>query len=204
MRSASDNAAIRRLAAASFFALAASAHAAHGELAGLGNGRFAAFGDGIIHVTAWSAPLVAAVAVGLWCMAFPWRRAWLLPVAYAAAVAAGAYQGAGASLTPALGTLVVATVILLGMLVYGARILPMVVALAIAVAFGAVHGYAHGAHAGAVPFREFVMGAAVATLGLSIAGMALGLMLRIASRFGMRVAGAAIAAAGLWFAFGAH
>jgi len=119
-------------------------------------------------------------------------------------VAAGAYQGAGATLTPALGTLVVATVILLGMLVYGARILPMVVALAIAVAFGAVHGYAHGAHAGAVPFREFVMGAAVATLGLGIAGMALGLMLRIASRFGMRIAGAAIAAAGLWFAFGAH
>ena len=31
-----------------------------------------------------------------------------------------------------------------------------------------------------------------------------GYMLRIASRFGMRAAGAAIAAAGLWFAFGAH
>jgi hydrogenase/urease accessory protein HupE len=80
----------------------------------------------------------------------------------------------------------------------------MIVALAIAVAFGAVHGYAHGAQAGAVPFRDYVIGATVATLGLSIAGMALGVMLRIASRFGMRFAGAAIAAAGLWFAFGAH
>jgi len=204
MRSASDNPAVRRLAAASCFALAASAHAAHGELVGFGNGKFAGFGDGIIHVTAWSAPLLAALAVGLWCMAFPWRRAWLLPVAYAGAVAGGAYQGAGASLTPALGTLVVATVVLLGMLVYGSRILPMIVALAIVVAFGAVHGYSHGAQAGAVPFRDYVIGATVATLGLSIAGMALGVMLRIASRFGMRFAGAAIAAAGLWFAFGAH
>jgi urease accessory protein len=204
MKSAMGNQAVRRLAAASCSALAASAHAAHGELAGLGNGRMAAFGDGIIHVTAWSAPLVAALAVGLWCMAYPWRRAWLLPVAYAAAVAGGAYQGAGAPLTPALGTLVVATVVLLGMLVYGSRILPMIVALAIVVAFGAVHGYAHGAQAGAVPFRDYVIGATVATLGLSVAGMALGVMLRIASRFGMRIAGAAIAAAGLWFAFGAH
>lgn len=204
MKSASDTSAVRRLAAASCFALAASAHAAHGELAGLGDGRLAAFGDGIIHVTAWSAPLVAALAVGLWCMAFPWRLAWLLPVAYAAAVAAGAYQGTGASLTPALGTMVVATVVLLGMLVYGSRILPMIVAVAIVVAFGAVHGYSHGAQAGAVPFRDYVAGAVAATLGLSIAGMALGLMLRIGSRFGMRVAGAAIAAAGLWFAFGSH
>jgi len=196
MRPTARIVAFRRLLAAACFPVAAVAHAAHGDIAG--------FGDGVIHVTAWSAPLLAAVAVGLWCMAFPWRRAWLLPVAYAAAVAAGAYRGAGASLTPALGTLVVATVILLGMLVYGARILPMVVALAIAVAFGAIHGYSHGAQAGTGVFRDYVAGASVATLGLSIAGMALGLMLRIVSRYGMRVAGAAIAAAGLWFAFGAH
>jgi urease accessory protein len=119
-------------------------------------------------------------------------------------VAAGAYQGAGAPLTPALGTLVVATVVLLGLLVYGTRLLPIIVALVIVVAFGAVHGYSHGAQAGAVTFRDYVIGAAAATLGLSIAGMALGLMLRIGSRFGMRVAGAAIAAAGLWFAFGSR
>ena len=197
MKPTARSTAFRRIVgAASLLPLATAAHAAHGELAG--------FGDGVIHVTAWSAPLLAAVAVGLWSMAFPWRRAWLLPVAFAAAVAGGAYRGAGAALTPTLGTLIVATVILLGMLVYGSRILPMVVALAIVVAFGAVHGYSHGAQAGTGAFRDYVLGAAVATLGLSVAGMAIGMMLRVVSRHGMRVAGAAIAAAGLWFAFGAH
>ena len=40
------------------------------------------------------------------------------------------------------------------------------------------------------------------SLLVHLAGMGLGLMLRIASRYGLRVAGALIAAAGVWFAVG--
>jgi len=195
MRSAAPSTAFGRLLAAASLVVASVAHAAHGEIAD--------FGDGVLHVFAWSGPMLGAIAVGLWSMAYSWRRAWLLPVAFAAAVAAGAYGGAGEKLTPTVGTLIVATVILLGMLVYGSRTLSIPSAFAIVVVFGAIHGYSHGAQAGAGDFGRYVLGAASATLALCVAGMAAGLMLRLVSRHGMHVAGAAIAAAGLWFAVGA-
>lgn len=185
------------LPAAACAAAAGAARAAHGDIAG--------FGDGVLHVIAWSAPLVAAVAIGIWSMAYPWRRTWLIVAAFALAVGGGAMAGRGAVAgDPAVDTLVVASVVLLGLLIFGSRVLSLPSALAIAIVFGAIHGFDHGPEAGASgAFDDYVVGLAVATLFLSIAGMGIGMMARVATRHGMRVAGAAVAAAGIWFAVGA-
>jgi len=76
-------------------------------------------------------------------------------------------------------------------------------AVAICLVFGAFHGYAHGTEAGTSgDFNAYLGGIAIATVFLHLAGMGLGLMLRVASLYGLRIAGALIAAAGVWFAVG--
>jgi len=175
--------------------VAALAHAGHGDIAGLG--------DGILHVTSGLDHMLAAVAIGVWSMAYPWRRAWLLPAAFVAAMAAAAWAGIGHAKFDAAELMIVATLILLGALIMRANALSVAGAVAICLAIGAVHGYAHGTEAGSSgDFRAYIAGIVVATAILHVAGMALGLMLRLSSRYGMRVAGALVAAAGVWFAFG--
>ena len=176
-------------------ALAAPAYAGHGDIAGLG--------DGILHVTSGVVPMIAAVAVGIWGMANPWRRGWLLPVAFVAAMAAGAFAGLGRPREEIAGAMVVASLVVLGALILRAKAFSVPGAVVICLAFGAVHGYVHGTEAGTSgDTTAYVAGLAIATAVLHVAGMALGLMLRLASRYGLRAAGALVAIAGLWFATG--
>jgi urease accessory protein len=175
---------------------AVSAHAGHGDIAG--------FGDGMLHVASGLDHMLAAVAVGLWSMAWPIRRAWMLPVAYVLAMSAATWFGVGREAGPSLETMLVATIIVLGGLVATSRHMPEVAAALVVAVFGAIHGYAHGAEAGtsgSIPM--YIVGLASATLALHVAGMGFGLMLRLTSRWGMRVAGAVIAGAGVWFAISA-
>lgn len=181
------------LAALAWMPVIASAHAGHGDIAG--------FGDGMVHVASGLDHMVAALAVGLWAMAWPIRRAWVLPVVYVLAMSAATWFGVGREAGPSLETMLVATIIVLGGLVATSRHMPAVAAALVVAVFGAIHGYAHGAEAGtsgSIPM--YIVGLASATLALHVAGMGIGLMARLASRWGMRVAGAAIAAAGVWFA----
>ena len=93
--------------------------------------------------------------------------------------------------------------IVLGVLIMRAKVFSVAGAVAICLVFGAFHGYAHGTEAGASgDYLRYIGGLVIATVLLHIAGMALGLMLRLSSRYGMRVAGALVAAAGVWFAAG--
>jgi urease accessory protein len=175
--------------------VAALAHAGHGDIAG--------FGDGIVHVTSGVDHMLAAFAVGVWSMAYPWRRAWTLPAAFVAAMAAGAWYGVGHARLDATETMIVASLVVLGVMIMRANAFSLWSALAICLVFGAFHGYAHGTEAGASgDYRAYVGGLLVATAMLHLAGMGVGLMLRVASRYGMRVAGALVAAAGVWFAIG--
>ena len=175
--------------------LAAYAHAGHGDIAGVG--------DGILHVTTGVDHMLAAFAVGLWAMAYPWRRSWLLPVAFLIAMAAGAWAGLGQAAPGATETMIVASMVILGVLIMRANVFSVYAAAAICLAFGAFHGYAHGTEAGTSgSFPGYIGGLVIATAFLHLAGMGVGLMLRIASRFGLRIAGALVAAAGVWFAVG--
>lgn len=180
------------LAAASM-ALAAGAQAAHGDIAG--------FGDGIVHVVGTTAHWLAAVAAGVWGMAFAWRRGWIVPLVFAAAVGAGAWAGAGGTASTMVATIVTASLIVLGALIASGRAMSISAAAAIVALFGAFHGYAEGAVAGkSGSVVQHAIGLAVATLALGAAGAGAGVMLRLSSRYGLRIAGLAIAAAGAWLA----
>ncbi|CAG0951412.1 hypothetical protein BURK1_00213 [Burkholderiales bacterium] len=175
--------------------VAALAHAGHGDIAGLG--------DGILHVTSGIDHMLAAVAVGVWSMAYPWRRAWLLPLAFVAAMAAGAWYGLGQSKFDATEAMIVASIVILGVLIMRAKAFSVPAAVAIGLVFGAFHGYAHGTEAGTSGnMQAFVGGLVIATAILHLAGMGIGLMLRVSTRYGLRVAGALTSAAGVWFAVG--
>ena len=181
--------------ALAFAPVAALAHAGHGDIAG--------FGDGIYHVTSGLDHMLAAVAVGIWSIAYPWRRAWLLPAGFVAAMAAGAWLGLGHAKFEATELMIVASLVVLGALIMRAHAFSVAGAVAICLVFGAFHGYAHGTEAGSSgDYRAYIGGLVVATAFLHAAGMGIGLMLRLASRYGMRIAGALVAAAGLWFAVG--
>lgn len=185
-----------RLAAALFWVAAApAALAAHGDIAG--------FGDGVLHVLGGRVHWLAAVAAGVWAMAFAWRRGWVLPIAFAAAVAAGAGVGAAGGASSAVDMTAIASVIVLGALIATGRTYPRAAAIAIVAVFGLVHGYSEGALAGKTgSVTQYAIGVSVASLALGIAGAGVGLMLRLVSRYGLRVAGVAIAAAGVWSALG--
>jgi urease accessory protein len=175
--------------------LAAYAHAGHGDIAGLG--------DGIVHVTSGLDHMLAAFAVGVWAMAYPWRRAWILPVAFVLAMSAAAWAGLGHAALAAGETMIVASLIILGALIMRANAFSVYAAAAICLVFGAFHGYAHGNEAGSSgDYNAYLGGLVIATTLLHLAGMGAGLMLRIASRWGLRIAGALIVAAGAWFAIG--
>ena len=183
------------LAAFACMPVAAIAHAGHGDIAG--------FGDGVLHVTSGLDHLLAAVAVGIWSMAYPWRRAWMPPVAFVVAMAAGAWLGIGHAKFEATELMVVASLIILGGLIMRAHTFSVAAAIAICLVFGAFHGYAHGTEAGSSGnYNAYIVGLVTATAFLHLAGMGIGLMLRIVSLYGMRVAGALVAAAGVWFAVG--
>ena len=175
--------------------VAANAHAGHGDIAG--------FGDGILHVTSGLDHLLAAIAVGIWSMAYPWKRAWALPAAFVVAMAIGAWAGIGHAKFEATEMLIVASLVVLGVLIMRANAFSVAGAVALCLAFGAFHGYAHGTEAGSSGnYNAYIGGLVVATAFLHLAGMGFGLMLRIVSRFGLRIAGALVTAAGVWFAVG--
>ena len=183
------------LAALACMPVAAIAHAGHGDIAG--------FGDGVLHVTTGLDHMLAAIAVGIWAMAYPWRRAWALPLAFAVAMAVGAWFGLGRAKFDASELMIVASLVILGVLIMRATALSVVGAAVICAVFGAFHGYAHGTEAGASGnYQAYVIGLLTATVFLHLAGMGIGLMLRVMSRFGMRIAGGLVAAAGVWFAVG--
>ena len=183
------------IAALACMPVAAIAHAGHGDIAGLG--------DGILHVTSGVDHMLAAIAVGIWSMAYPWRRSWLLPVAFVVAMTVAAWAGLGHSKFDATELMVVASLVVLGTMIMRAHAFTVTGAVAICLVFGAFHGYAHGTEAGTSgDFNAYLGGIAIATVFLHLAGMGLGLMLRVASLYGLRIAGALIAAAGVWFAVG--
>ena len=101
------------LAALALAPVATLARAAHGDIAGLG--------DGILHVTSGLDHMLAAVAIGVWSMAYPWRRAWLLPAAFVGAMAAAAWVGIGHAKFDAAEMMIVASLIVLGVLIMRAK-----------------------------------------------------------------------------------
>ncbi len=149
---------------------AASAHPGH-DVSG--------FAAGLAHPFLGLDHLLAMVAVGIWAVQGGGRRAWLLPAAFMAALAAGAavaLQGQAPGLLQSGVEAGIATSVLaLGLLVSLSLRLPAGVSMGMTAAFGFLHGYAHGAElpSSAHP-AAYALGFLLATALLHLSGVAMG------------------------------
>jgi urease accessory protein len=182
-------------ATALLLALACTAAWAHtGSMSGGFIGGFAHPLFGPDHV-------VAMVAVGLWGAFLGAPAIWVLPIVFPLVMACGGVIGILGVPLPGVETGIALSAIVLGMMVALAAKPPLPIAAVLVGAFAIFHGYAHGAElppgADAVAYS---VGFVVATGLLHLTGIAFGQLARWpAGRMAVRVAGGAIALAGVAF-----
>jgi urease accessory protein len=171
----------------------ALAHPEHGTAAG--------FAAGLAHPFTGLDHLLAMLAVGLWAVQSGSRPLYAMPLAFVAAMLAGALLGMSGTLVfapAAVESLIAASVLVLGlMLALRARV-GVAAAATLVSGFALFHGIAHGSELGAAAAVAYVPGFVLATLSLHALGMVIGHMLR-GSSMGMRATGLPIALAGVVF-----
>jgi urease accessory protein len=146
--------------------------------------------SGFMHPFSGLDHLAAMLAVGLWS-GLTLRRAWLAPLVFLALLLLGALSGLSG---PAVEPMIAVSVLLLGLLAAARQALAPLLSAALVGAFALFHGMAHGAelNGGAA-----LCGMLLATGLLHLAGLALGLRLRMQSLLWSRLLGGAIALLGL-------
>lgn len=168
-------------------------------------GEAVSFVSGFAHPISGLDHVVAMIAVGLWGAQLGAPAIWVLPVAFPLVMACGGMLGLLGVPLPGAELGIAASAILLGGAVM-LRARPPLPAAALLVGFFAVfHGYAHGSE---LPPGEsallYSLGFVIATGCLHATGIAFGLLNGIPwGARAVRLAGAAIAATGLWFLKGA-
>lgn len=168
-----------------FVPLIASAHP------GLGTAGAVA---GLVHPFLGLDHVLAMLAVGLWGGRVGGRARWQLPLAFLAAMAAGAALGLLGWYLPGLETGIAASVLVLGLLTALTLQLPPVVRTALVAGFALLHGLAHGAE---LPDGAEASGFVAAFLAATAVLHGLGLVLgaRLDTRW-QRWLGMAVAVAG--------
>ena len=186
----------RTLAAAGIAALLASpawAHAQQGQASGLLTG--------LRHPVSGLDHVLAMVAVGLWGAQLGAPAIWLLPVTFPMVMAFGGFLGLLGVSLPGVEIGIAASAVLLGSMVAKEAHPPLGSAAALVGFFAIFHGYAHGTE---LPPGQsgltYSVGFVIATGCLHATGIAIGLIHRWDwGRVALRVAGAAVAAAGVFF-----
>jgi urease accessory protein len=179
------------------FAIASTSSA----LAHTGGGMGGGFLSGIAHPLFGPDHIVAMVAVGLWGAFLGAPAIWILPVVFPLVMAFGGVLGILGVPIPAVEVGIAASAVVLGLMVALAVRPPLIVAAIIVGAFAIFHGHAHGAElppgADAIAYS---LGFVIATGLLHLCGIAFGLLVHWPSgRMAVRLAGSAIAIAGLIF-----
>jgi urease accessory protein len=185
-------------------ALPASAHpdaAQHGSLM-----------TGFSHPFSGLDHILAMIAVGLWAALIALRGSgngtlWQLPAAFVGAMMLGFTAALAGMPLPFVEPVILASVVVLGLVVALAFPIPATAGMALAGFFAFFHGHAHGAEIGGAGMLGYAAGFAAATALLHLAGMAGGLGLGRslednAARGITRLAGAAVAAGGVWLTIG--
>jgi urease accessory protein len=154
---------------------------------------------GFAHPFAGLDHILAMAAVGLWAVQIGRPALWLLPAAFALAMAAGALMAMGGIAPPGIETGIAASVALLGLLVALACRPRVKVAAGLVMLFALFHGQAHG---GELPPGADVLaygfGFVLATALLHAIGLGIGLLLRLPrGKPAVRAAGGAMAVAGV-------
>jgi urease accessory protein len=161
-------------------------------------------GAGLLHPLTGPDHLLAMVAVGV--VAATWNRAgsaWLAPGAFLSGMVLGGVAGIVGIPFPGAETLIIASVILLGLTIAGAvevKDQHLAVILAPLALAGMAHGYAHGAEVpSSVHPAAYVAGFLLATAALHAVGVGVGTVIRDRRtiRFGLGLA--TVAAGALLF-----
>lgn len=161
----------------------------HGFLAGFGHPVF-----GLDH-------LFAMLAVGMWGAFLGAPAIWALPVTFPLVMAVGAVLGIAGVPLPAVEWVIAFSVIALGIAIALAARPPVAVAASLVGLFAIFHGFAHGQE---LPDESsalaFAIGFVLATGLIHLAGIGVGLIVRV--RHGttlLRLGGVVVAAVGCWF-----
>jgi len=178
-------------------AVPASAHEQSGQAAG--------FLTGLKHPVSGLDHVLAMISVGLWGAQLGAPAVWLLPVIFPLVMAFGGFLGLVGVPLPGTEVGIALSAVLLGLVVALEARPPVWVAATLVGFFGIFHGYAHGTE---LPAGEnallYSAGFVMATGCLHGVGIGLGVAHRwTAGRVALRVAGATVALAGLFFLWGA-
>lgn len=168
-----------------------------------GGGQAAGFLSGMLHPVSGLDHVLAMVAVGLWGAQLGAPAIWLLPVAFPLVMAFGGFLGLMGVPVPGVEIGIALSAVLLGVMVATQSRPPLGVAIALVGFFAVFHGHAHGTELpeGASGLL-YSVGFVVVTGLLHATGIAIGLVHRWErGRLALRGAGAAVAAAGLLFAW---
>jgi urease accessory protein len=168
-------------------------------------GEAAGFLSGVHHpISGWD-HVLAMIAVGLWGAQLGAPAMWLLPVAFPIVMALGAMLGLLGIPLPGVEIGIALSAIVLGAMVLAEKRPALWVAVGIVGFFAIFHGHAHGTE---LPAGQsgllYSMGFVTATGCLHGVGIGIGLIHRwAAGRVILRVAGATVAVAGIYFLFSA-
>lgn len=145
--------------------------------------------------------LLAMLAVGLWAAQLGGRARWAVPAAFVAMMAVGGLLALSSVALPRVEAGIVVSVLVLGLLITTATRLPTWVGAMVVGAFALFHGHAHGTE---LPMQasEWAYGFGMLAASALLHGVGFGLAWMaqrggVVAQRGLRVAGAAIAAAGL-------
>jgi len=170
-------------------------------LAHVEGGTAAGFAAGFHHpISGWD-HILAMVAVGLWGAQLGQPAIWLLPVTFPMMMAFGGMLGLVGVPLPHVELGIAASALVLGLLVAAEAKPPIALCMVVVGTFAVFHGHAHGTELQpGTSAMAYSIGFVVATGCLHLAGIAIGLAHRWqAGRRLLRVAGAAVAAAGVFF-----
>jgi urease accessory protein len=171
----------------------AQAHTGHG----LGGAA-----AGFVHPVGGLDHMLAMVGVGFWAahVATRDRRAvWLVPVAFVAIMVAGGALALSGVAVPMVEGGILGSVVLLGLILLAAPVLPVQVPMIVVGLFALFHGHAHGSEmpAAASPVA-YAAGFVIATALLHAIGVGIGMAAqRVAGTLGTRALGGVVVAAGL-------
>lgn len=156
------------------FTAAAAVLAAAPALAHTGVGHADGFAAGLAHPVFGPDHLLAMLSVGVWSALAAPKKAWVAPLAFVAAMIAGAGLAfAGVSL-PGVEGMIAASVLALGLMVVAGGRLPVAAGVALCGLFAMFHGHAHASEAtGGI--LAYIAGFSLATATIHLAGIGVGL-----------------------------
>ena len=148
--------------------------------------------------------LAAMLAVGIWAAQLGGRSLWGVPLSFVSVMALGGALGMTGVYLPLVEPGIVVSLIVLGILVATATRLPLALSALIVGVFALAHGYAHGAEIpSATSGFTYAAGFILMTVAIHATGVGFGLFTKGAHASQLqRLAGAAVAACGLYLIVG--